>query len=413
MSTAQRVALGFVIFGFGWIFVSDAVVFSLLSTETAIRTVQLWKGFLFVMLSALLIWWMVSRRERRESEQLNGERRLRQQYRSTLDSLEEAVFVVRDRVISDCNAAAERMFGWPCEELIGMSTERLHVDSAHFEEFARVGEPVLRAGRPFEFETTMRRRDGSTFPTEHTVTLIDESAGLEGGAVSVVRDVTVRREAEQQRERFYEHLHEVREMERRRIAREIHDELGQALTGMKIDLSRMRARADSERIQSELSELDDLLEQTVGSVRSIAAELHPGVLDELGLVAALEWLARQHDPRFPAGCGFRSDVDDLDLPDSVASHAFRIVQEALTNALKHSGAERVTIRVEAGGEDTSHRIEVEDDGEWLDASGTGLGLIGMQERARMIGGRVRISREGSATCVKLDVPAGALAAVAS
>jgi two-component system sensor histidine kinase UhpB len=406
VNNARRAALGFALFGVGWILFSDAVVFALLNSDAAIRSAQLWKGFLFVSLSALLIWWMVSRGERREAAQLEAERRLRRRYRSTLDSLEEGVFVIRHRVILDCNEAAARMFGSTCDELVGESTAILHVDFEQFEEFGRVGDSVLQEGRPFECEAEMRRRDGSTFPSEHTVTLIDEASGLEGGAVSVVRDVTQRREAERQRERFYQRLYDVREGERRRIAREIHDELGQALTGLKIDLSLVRSRTSDDAIRADLSEMDAVLDGAVRSVREIASDLHPGVLDELGLVPALEWLARQHESRLPNGCRFESDTEDLDLPESTASHVFRIAQEALTNTLKHAGATGAEIRVRSEERPEACLIEVADDGRWSDPADAtpGIGLIGMRERARAIGGRLRVSRGKGGTRVVLEIP---------
>ena len=401
---ATRIAGSFALFGVLWILVSDAILFSIFRLSDQLWLLESLKGLVFVALSTVLIWWVVAQWQRREQHRAAARAKTMAEHDRALDSLEEALFIVRDRTIVHCNAAVEDMFGYDRDEVVGCSTRMLHVDGSHFEEFGRRSEPVVDSGETFEHEMEMRRRDGSVFPTSHTVAPLQPDLGLEGGAVSVIRDETIKTDAERRRSDFYRHLQEARDRERARIAREIHDELGQALTGIKLDLSRVRSSVSDDEVSAVLAETVALVDGSLQTVRSLSTDLHPAVLDELGLVSALEWLAEQHDSRFDEGCTFRNDAGSVDLPEAAEVHVFRIVQEAITNAMRHADANQVCVCL--GRDDETVGVEVVDDGSWTppEAGARTLGLTGMRERARLINGALRVDGTRDGTSVHLVVP---------
>jgi len=196
-----------------------------------------------------------------------------------------------------------------------------------------------------------------------------------------------------------------REAERTRIAREIHDELGQALTGVKMDLAWVRSRLPQDgAMQERFDAMGELLEDAVQIGRRISSDLRPGVLDDLGLVAALQWQAREFTKR--TGIAVRIDAPgDVPVPDERATAAFRICQEALTNISRHSAATRV--QVEVTEHDRALSVVIRDNGRGFDgpAKAGSFGLLGMQERAEAWGGAVRVeSTIGEGTTVTLDLP---------
>jgi signal transduction histidine kinase len=205
-------------------------------------------------------------------------------------------------------------------------------------------------------------------------------------------------------------------MERRRLARELHDEFGQALTGLKFDvawltkaLSRVDKMADAEVMKSKTLGMSQAIDGLIKSVRATAAALRPGVLDDLGLVAALEWLAASYRERTGLPCdlmidsSIRDSVNDLALTTTV----FRGAQELLTNVMRHAQASKVSMRLTA--QDGQLVLNIHDDGrgfrpeQWKE--GRSLGLRGLEERVKLVGGGVTIvSTPGAGTEVTLSLP---------
>ncbi|MBL7858448.1 MAG: PAS domain S-box protein [Cyclobacteriaceae bacterium] len=209
--------------------------------------------------------------------------------------------------------------------------------------------------------------------------------------------------------RLTAHLEQVREDERTRIAREVHDELGQQLTGLKMDASWLSKKISSEQtiIQDKLSGMLSLMDHTVKTIRRISSDLRPGILDDLGLVAALEWQSAEFEKKYEIACIFKSEVDDLKTERQLATTVFRIYQEALTNVARHAKATQVESTFQ---KTSTHMIlTVQDNGQGFDDKevrnkGT-LGLIGMRERALMVGSELNIkSKKGAGTIVKLQIP---------
>ena len=210
-------------------------------------------------------------------------------------------------------------------------------------------------------------------------------------------------------------LRSAREEEGARIARELHDELGSALTSLKWDLEGMLLKLRSEPssqpdysgLQEKIKVIVGLVDDMIGNVRRISSELRPSILDDLGLIAAIEWQAKQFESRSGIICKVDSLVDDVQLNREQSTAIFRIVQETLTNILRHAQASRVNILVEEL--DGELVLEIRDDGRGIteeEITGSrSLGLIGMRERTHLLGGRIEITgTAGRGTVLTLRVP---------
>jgi len=205
------------------------------------------------------------------------------------------------------------------------------------------------------------------------------------------------------------------EEERRRMAREIHDDLGQQLTALKLDHSWILRRfemRDRNGVAEQLADMNQLLETAVATVQRLATDLRPDILDELGLMAALEWQACAVERRSGIRLNVTLPEEDIDAPDEQATALFRIFQEILTNVVRHAGAKNVAVRFEVNA--GSFVLEVRDDGRGITpteaASSTSLGLLGMRERAALLGGSVEIDGVpdgGTTVVVRIPMPGGA------
>lgn len=216
--------------------------------------------------------------------------------------------------------------------------------------------------------------------------------------------------AERELRRLSQQLVRAQETERKFISRELHDEVGQMLTGLRMELANLEddRHTPGEQFQARLADVKHLAEQTLNSVRNIAMGLRPSMLDDLGLGAAVEWQGREFSRRSGIPVAVQIDGTLDGLPDSHRTCVFRVVQEALTNCVRHSQAR--TIRVAIHGRPDAVFLTVQDDGVGLDASessGPGLGLIGIQERVRELGGTVTIhSQSNRGTSLRVEIPLG-------
>jgi signal transduction histidine kinase len=205
------------------------------------------------------------------------------------------------------------------------------------------------------------------------------------------------------------HLLRAREAERAAVAREIHDELGQALTGLKMDLAQLERAAGqltAEAARARIRGIQAAIDSNIETVRRIASSLRPPILDDFGLAAALEWQVGQWQARTGLEARFESEAEHVDLSAEAATALFRACQEALTNVARHAQATRVTVRLarEAGG----LVMTVEDDGRGITEAallgGRSLGLLGMRERVQLVGGRVIVGRgETGGTVVRVEI----------
>jgi signal transduction histidine kinase len=267
----------------------------------------------------------------------------------------------------------------------------------------------------YHSETEERRLDGTPMRIEGDYVVIHDDSGRIAGHFGIQRDVTEGYEAtarvsasRTELRALAARLQRAREEERTAIAREIHDELGQALTGIKLDISWMKRRLPHhDELVAQCQSMIERIDGTLNTVRRIATELRPSVLDQLGLEAACEWQGQEFSVRTGILVDLDISVGEATIPEDTASSAFRILQESLTNVARHARASRVTIRLAVTQQVLT--LEITDDGTGIAAQrldGTAsLGLVGMRERALACGGELCISgRPMLGTTVELRIP---------
>ncbi|MFI5124978.1 MAG: histidine kinase [Chitinophagales bacterium] len=314
--------------------------------------------------------------------------------------------------ITDVNHAALRHYGYSKEEFMMLDSRKmrpLEEEQRFLEDMRQKIQGVSNRGH-----WTHRKKGGGLIQTE--ISVLDFES--EGKPVRLVlsNDITEQFRTADKLKRSYDeirglasHLQDVREEERAGIAREIHDELGQQLTSLKMDLSWLskKMNPENEFIRERIANSLSLLDDTIKTVRRIASELRPGILDDLGLVPAIEWQAEEFQKRFSIPTYFSSDLDKTNFPAGVSIGLFRICQESLTNIARHAFASKINIALNQEAENIL--LSIEDNGKGFQSEKHGdqktLGLLGMKERALMMGGKFQIeSRQGKGTSVYVTVP---------
>ncbi|HEX8948892.1 MAG TPA: histidine kinase, partial [Dissulfurispiraceae bacterium] len=251
---------------------------------------------------------------------------------------------------------------------------------------------------------------------ERTEKLSRSNEVLKAEVTERKRIVEELKKSREQMRTFAAHLQRVREEERMQIARDIHDVLGQELTGVKMNLSWIAKRlpeagcaADSALFGERVKSLLSLVDHTIRTTRQIATQLRPGILDDLGLVAAIEWQVKDFRERTGISCIFISNAGHVDLGKERSVAVFRILQEALTNTLRHAEASEIHINL-----NEAHAcciLEICDNGKGITdseiAGRDSLGLLGMRERAFLFGGEVSITGSPSeGTRIMVSIPLG-------
>jgi PAS domain S-box-containing protein len=347
-----------------------------------------------------------------------------QKQRTLLDELFEqapqAVALMRaDTTTVRVNREFTRVFGYSTQEAHGRRLSELIVpDEAQGEVLKYID--MLARGQRVEAEGVRMRKDGSRL----YVSIVHVPVSLPGGQIEVYaiyRDITARKRAEERLKTSSEQLRALsaslqsaREEEGVRIAREIHDELGSALTILKWDLESLNnsmsesgVGSQFQAIREKIKSMMRLADTTIGVVRRIASELRPSVLDDLGLAEAIEWQAQQFQARTGITCRFDCLIKIVGLSQNQSTAFFRIFQEALTNVLRHARATSVDVTIEEKGGEIV--LTIRDNGRGItedEKSGSqSLGLLGMRERAYLVGGEVDINGvEGKGTVVTVRVP---------
>jgi len=368
-----------------------------------------------------------------------------------LESTGEGIFGVDlDGNCTFINRAGARMLGWDSDEVLRRNMHELthhsHPDGRHYPVKDCPIFNAFREARPCRIDAEVFwRRDGSAFAVEYSSYPILDGAQVRGAVVTFV-DITARRADAQALHKAKEELEqrvsertaelsaalgqlrelaawseEVREDERTRIAREVHDELGSLLVALKMDVNwldkrlgeqeartREAAQDMRQRMRGKCQNMSRLIETAVDNVGRIITDLRPSILDHQGLWAALEWLAHDLLPAAELALDWQMALPDgLELPEAEAMAVFRIFQEMLSNVMRHAGAAGVTVRIAVEGGRLG--LSVRDDGRGAPPQAfeahDAYGVMGMRERARHFGGRLEIlSRVGQGTLCSLFWP---------
>jgi len=372
-------------------------------------------GSIVILLAVTLVYLEVGKQRRANRALESAEARVR----GILDSAMDAIITVdENQRIVLFNTAAEAVFQCPRAQAIGaplvqLLPERFRAEHlSHVRHFGETGTSSRRmAGARV---VTGLRCNGEEFPIDASISQI-----LQDGRklyTVILRDVTERVRAEEALDRSRQELRElasrmdsVREQEKSRIARELHDELAQALTALKMDTSWIAEHlpAGQDALAAKLAAMQAMLDGTVAATRRISADLRPLILDDLGLVAAAEWLVQNFTERTGVRCKLTAGDPDLEVEPALASAVFRILQESLTNAARHAQATLVEVGLD--GRDGQITLTVRDNGRGFSPEGprkpNSYGLLGLRERASLLGGEAKIvSETGRGTTVELRLP---------
>ncbi|CCP11609.1 sensory box histidine kinase [Stenotrophomonas maltophilia SKK35] len=357
--------------------------------------------------------------EREQSRRLLRERE--EQFRELVRVLPDGVVILSDEHVLYANAWAASLFGYGSHTLLGEPLSALVAagDLARVRSQLRAGQPHLGPGH--SSVVAMQRADGRSF---HAGLAVGEVRyGGRDCKLLIVRDLsdsertrsaleTSNRELQAMAGRLFS----LQEDERRAISRDLHDDIGQAITAIKLSAYAAQDEDDPQRRAEDLAQIVTLADTTVAKLRDISTLLRPPQLDALGLEAALSWQARVLFRSSPVE--LLAEIEPLPhRPDnSIEQACFRIAQESLTNVLRHARASQVQLQLRDVGQRGLH-LQIRDDGEGFDPDGPrGLGLIVMRERAQSVGGHVRIeSAHGEGTLVDVHLPyqAAGMAAVES
>lgn len=334
---------------------------------------------------------------------------------SILDAIPQAVVGLHDRRINFANSAVKVIFGWHREELIGKSIRLIYRNEKEADKIGGIFYSSLEHQRTYETEFPCLRKDGREILCRIKASRIGEKL-REKRIVVTFEDITAQKKAQEELERSREelrnlstHLQSVREEESTRVARKIHDELGQSLTALQMDLSWLLGRipANSKAIRKKTQSMSGLVDSTIESVHNITTELRPSLLDDLGLPAAIEWQAADFQKRSGIRCQAyivcQNDVIDKELATAI----FRIFQETLTNIARHARATLCKVNLTENEKELC--LEVTDNGvgitQWQVDDSRSFGMIGMRERAHLWRGTIHVrNAKPSGTTVRVLIP---------
>lgn len=350
----------------------------------------------------------------------HGLRESEERYRELFENARDATYVHDlDGRYTSVNRAAEKLSGYTRAEILGKTFTNFVAP----EDIENIREQLCRKlvdEAETSYETEVITKDGRRVAVEVSSHIILEN-GIPVGVQGTARDIAERKAGEEklkansdQLRALSARLQSAREEEGTRIAREIHDELGSALTALKWDLEEMDKMLLASTDVSELARLREkvqapikLADSAISAIRRIASELRPSVLDDLGLVAAIEWEAQQFQGRTGIACHCDCSLENVELSEKQSTAVFRIFQEALTNILRHAQATSVHIKIEK--ENGCFVLSVSDNGKGINerekSEEQSLGILGMRERAQLVGGVVEINGvAGKGTVVIVRVP---------
>ncbi len=345
-----------------------------------------------------------------------------QRSRSIIQHASDAIISTDEQQrILHANPAAAAMFDTTVQAMEGTllqhylpRDQRQHGDNGNVRYLGQTGIRLRMKGRRAgDYLVTGQRAHGQLFPLEGSISMLNE--GQQNIYTIILRDITERKQVQQQLEQSYTQLRElsatlqtIREEERKHIARELHDDLGQLLATLRGDLALLkRAQQYGPAARKLLTGMDTLLLSAITSLRRIASNLRPRALDEGGLYYALESLCQDFVNRYGIACHLHASEEELILDDAYSTAIFRIAQEALTNISRHAEASKVLLSLQR--QQHTLQIEIQDDGRGIaeqdmDKAMT-FGLLGMRERVRALHGEITVlSDGGTQISIRLPLP---------
>lgn len=351
----------------------------------------------------------MSERKQHEDQLLEAARYARSLLESSLDPM---AMIDKSGRLVDFNSATERITGLNRVQLAGSDAASKFTKP---DELYRGFQQVIAKGEIHNFPMAIRHVSGKVTDVLCNAALYRDAKGEVIGVFTSARDVTESRRIQQEIQTSRQQLRELaaqlesaREEERKHIAREVHDELGQVLTALRMDVSLLRLRfaALDPQLAEKIQDMKTLVDRGILGVRNVASNLRPAALD-MGLIAALEWLCNELSGRINIHCTLDNALDEFDLDENRAVVVFRIVQESITNVARYAQATQVTIRLEQDAD--TLRVTVLDNGQGFDpaqaAAKKSFGLLGMRERALALGGQLDIqSAPQQGTTIALTIP---------
>ena len=355
---------------------------------------------------------VVQEKEKAEAELKKSELRFRALIEHNADAI-----VIRDQnfQLTYASPAAKKILGFDTDSEMAQDLD----STIHSEDIGKLhkvqNEVLENPGKPLPVAFRKKNKNGDFIWVEGVMTNMLHNDGVKG-IVSNFRDISARVKAEMELKeannalhQLSNHLQHIREEERIQIARDIHDELGQQLTGLKMDASWLNKKigAKDHAINGKITDMIKLIDEAVKSVRRILSDLRPSMLDDLGLVAALEWHSHETENRYGIPVKFLADFTEVEIAIEKSTSLFRIFQEALNNAVKHANAHSIISRLT---KTENHIIlQVTDDGVGMveDEVKTKKtwGLLGIKERVFILSGKYTMKSEpGKGTFLQIEIP---------
>ena len=335
-----------------------------------------------------------------------------ERYRRLFETANDGILLLEkhEGKITHANPAATEMFGYSKEECIGKKLQNIGV-SLDMGDFQKIMQTLDKSGIIYYDDVPVKTKAGQYIDTD--IYMVDRARLVQCN----IRDITERKRAaevikknEEQLRNLTAYIQKVTEMERTNIAREIHDELGQALTILKMDLSLFRKMfpEDQTSMLEKTDAMSKLIDKTIQTVQRISTDLRPGLLDDLGLSAAIEWQLGEFQKRTGITCELIIDPKDVTFDGDRNTALFRILQETLTNIARHAEATEVSVSLKQ--KDGQIELKVQDNGRGITEEELthpkSFGLIGIRERAVIFGGDSNVKGfPGKGTTVTVKIPA--------
>ena len=332
-------------------------------------------------------------------------------FRGIVEQSLAGMYVIQDEVFQYVNATFAGMLGYSTEEMTGMHLRQSVVPELQDEAVANYYRRVSGEVPSIRYITAGLHREGYAVQLEvHGSNLLYRGRpAVVGVGINITEQLRQQEELRLSRERLRElaaYINTAREEQRARIARELHDVVGGMLTSMKLDIHRINRRIDNPELKVITTDLSQLVQESIDTVRSISEHLRPGVLDHLDLVAALRSALREFAERTEIECQLEADTFAEQLSQPRETAVYRICQEALTNIARHAHANRVAVRLKAV--DGWLHMDIEDNGRGMPSTtptGKSIGLVSMAERAREFGGQLSVHPgEAGGACLKVAIP---------